>query len=488
MKSILNISLLIVILLLTSCNDFLDVNTDPNNPTEVSPSLVLPVGQNYTAQLIQNDRRVNSLGNMMMYNWSQSDGFSWYSDEFKYLVTSSFYRNIFNNSYTQPLKQYQVLEQLTSEYDYYKAIAKIMKAYHYQILVDLYGDIPYTEALLRKENATPVYDDAKTVYEDLIVQLTAAIELIDKAENQVAPGADDITFGGDMDMWKQFANTIKLRILVRQSSMAGREAYIKEQINAIIAEGSGFITEDVGVNPGFLQEEDKQNPIWQAYGSEVSGSPTMNNQATCATDYVITYLTNTNDPRIDFIYEEPETGHLGVPQGLLDYDTPVVDAYEPKKVSNIGPGILKSYDQSAIIFSLAESYFNQSEAALKGLMPGSAKDFYQQGIEASFAYLGATGAPAYYNQVKDLVSYDASTNKLQAIITQKWIALNGITAEQSWFDYSRTGYPAGLPISLLASTTNRPVRLFYTSDEISSNGANVPSQPNAFTEKIFWGK
>lgn len=488
MKSILNISLLIVILLLTSCNDFLDVNTDPNNPTEVSASLVLPVGQNYTAQLIQNDRRVNSLGNMMMYNWSQSDGFSWYSDEFKYLVTSSFYRDIFNNSYTQPLKQYQVLEQLTSEYDYYKAIAKIMKAYHYQILVDMYGDIPYTEALLRKENATPVYDDAKTIYEDLIVQLTAAIELIDKAENQVAPGADDITFGGDMDMWKQFANTVKLRILIRQSSMAGRDAYIKEQINAIIAEGSGFITSDVGVNPGFLQEEDKQNPIWQAYGSEVSGSPTMNNQATCATDYIITYLTNTNDPRIDFIYEEPEDGHLGVPQGLLDYDTPVVDAYEPKKVSNIGPGILKSYDQSAIIFSLAESYFNQSEAALKGLMPGSAKDFYQQGIEASFDYLGATGAPAYYNQVKDLVSYDASTNKLQAIITQKWIALNGITAEQSWFDYSRTGYPAGLPISLLASTTNRPVRLFYTSDEISSNGANVPSQPNAFTEKIFWGK
>jgi hypothetical protein len=488
MKSILNISLLIVILLLTSCNDFLDVNTDPNNPTEVSPSLVLPVGQNYTAQLIQNDRRVNSLGNMMMYNWSQSDGFSWYSDEFKYLVTSSFYRNIFNNSYTQPLKQYQVLEQLTSEYDYYKAIAKIMKAYHYQILVDMYGDIPYTEALLRKENATPVYDDAKTIYEDLIVQLTAAIELIDKAENQIAPGADDITFGGDMDMWKQFANTIKLRILVRQSSMAGRDTYIKEQINAIISEGSGFITSDVGVDPGFLQEENKQNPIWQAYGSEVSGSPTMNNQATCATDYVITYLTNTNDPRIDFIYEEPETGHLGVPQGLLDYDTPVLDAYEPKKVSNIGPGILKSYDQSAIIFSLAESYFNQAEAAFKGLMPGSAKDFYQQGIEASFDYLGATEAPAYYNQVKDLVSYDNSTNKLQAIITQKWIALNGITAEQSWFDYSRTGYPAGLPISLLASTTNRPVRLFYTSDEISSNGANVPSQPNAFTEKIFWGK
>ena len=68
-------------------------------------------------------------------------------------------------------------------------------------------------------------------------------------------------------------------------------------------------------------------------------------------------------PRIDYIYEKPATGHLGVPQGLLDYDTPVVDAYMPDKVSNIGPGILKSGDMDAIIFTLAESYFNQAEAA-----------------------------------------------------------------------------------------------------------------------------
>lgn len=491
MKSILKyFSMLMVILLSASCSDFLDVNEDPNNPTVVAPQLVLPVGQNYTAQLIQNDRRVNSLGNMMMYNWSQSDGFAWYSDEFKYIVTSSFYRNIFNNSYTQPLKQYQVLDQLGTEYDNYRAIAKIMKAYHYQILVDLYGDIPYSEALLRKENATPKYDDAKTIYEDLIVQLTAAITLINDATDAVKPGSDDIIFAGNMTKWKKFANTIKMRILVRQSSMAGRDAYIKEQIAAIVAEGSGFIAENVGVNPGYLQQADKQNPIWQAYGFEVSGSPTMNNQATCATDYVINYLSNTNDPRISYIYEKPATGHKGVPQGLLDYDTPVVDAFMPDVVSNIGPGILKSFSQSAIIFTLAESCFNQSEAVLKNLMTGDAKALYQQGIQASCAYLGvpAANTNTYINQAMNLVSWDASVNKLQAIITQKWIAVNGINAEQSWFDHSRTGYPSGLPVSLLASTANRPVRLFYTSDEISSNGANVPAQPNAFSEKIFWGK
>jgi len=162
----------------------------------------------------------------------------------------------------------------------------------------------------------------------------------------------------------------------------------------------------------------------------------------------------------------------------------------PELVSNIGPGILKSATMDAVIYTLAESYLNQAEARHKGLITtgDDAKTLYQKGIEASFAYLGASGASAYYSQIKNLVNWESSTNKLQAIITQKWIATNGITAEQSWFDYSRTGFPAGLPISQQASTSDRPVRLFYPAGEYSSNGENLPAQPNAFTEKIFWAK
>lgn len=483
-------SLLSVVVLMAACQDFLDVNEDPNNPVSVSPDLVLPTAQVYTANVMHNNRYLNNLGNMMMYNWSQSDGYAWYPDEFKYNVTSSFYQQIFNYSYSNTLKMYHVLDQLDSTYSYYRAIGKIMKAYHFQLLVDCYGNIPYSEALKRSGEATPKYDDAKTIYEDLVVQLTDAIRLINEGENAKVPGADDAIFGGDMSKWKKFANSVKLRILVRQSSMSGRETYLKEQFNIIASEGSGYITADVGVNPGYTNIENQQNPFWDTFGKDVSGTETMNNKATCATDYILTFLTGTNDPRIDRIYEKPSDGHLGVPQGLLDYDTPVVDAYVPEKVSNIGPGILKGANQNAIIYTLAESYFNQAEAHFRGLITtgDDAKTLYQKGIQASFDYLGATGAQAYYSQVKNLVGWDASANKLQAIITQKWIALNGLTAEQSWFDYNRTGFPAGLPISRLASTNDRPVRLFYPAGEYSSNGENVPAQPNAFTEKIFWGK
>jgi hypothetical protein len=491
MKNILKYAfLLLATVLMASCEDFLDVNDDPNNPVTVSPDLVLPTAQVYTANVLHQNRYFNNLGNMMMYNWSQSDGFAWYPDEFKYNVTSSFYQQLFNYSYSNTLKMYQILDQLESPYDNYKAIAKVMKAYHYQLLVDSYGDIPYSEALQRSQEATPIYDDAKSIYEDLILQLDTAIMLIKNAQVAVVPGADDAIFKGNMTNWVRFANTVKLRVLVRQSSMAGREGYLKAEFDKIAAEGSGFITSDVGVNPGYVQEENKQSPLWNTFGKDVAGTVTMNNNATCATDYILNFLTEMNDPRIDRLYEKPSTGHLGVPQGLLDYDTPVVDAFMPEKVSNIGPGILKGPNMPAIVYTLAESYLNQAEARQRGLITSGddAKTLYQKGIQASFTTLGAGDATQYYSQVKNLAGWDASSNKIQAIITQKWIAVNGMSAEQSWFDYSRTGFPAGLPISMQATTPNRPVRLFYPAGEYSSNGANVPTQPNAFTEKIFWGK
>jgi hypothetical protein len=487
-------SLLLVILLMGSCEEFLDVNEDPNNPVSVTPDLILPVGQVYTANIIHGNtgRRANCLGNMLMYNWSQSDGYSWYTDEFKYNVTSSFYQAIFNDSYSTALKQYQILDQMEdTKYDNYKAIAKVMKSYHFQLLVDLYGDVPYSEALQRSSEATPKYDDAQTIYEDLITQLDTAIMLINNAEvTAVVPGTDDTMFGGDMDEWKKFANSVKLRILIRQSSMSGRDAYIKTELDKIAAEGSGYITSDVGINPGYVKEQDKQNPMWNYFGYDASGTITMDNNATCASDFILQHLTTTTDPRIDRLYEKPAAGHLGVPQGLLDYDTPVVDKYIAANVSNIGPGILKGPDQDAVIYTLAECYFNLAEARQKGLITtgDDAKTLYEKGIQASFDYLEAEGAEAYYSQVKNLVSWNSSTNKLEAIITQKWIAVNGITAEQSWFDYNRTGYPSNLPISLESSKADRPVRIFYPAGEYSSNGENIPTQPDAFTDKIFWGK
>lgn len=478
----------LVIFFAVSCSDdYLDINTDPNNPAMVRPDLILPVAQRYSAYIQEDYNGQNKLGNYMMYNWSQSYGFAFITTEFYYTVSSSFYAQIFDYTYSKALKQYNALIEFEGEqYGYYHAISIIMKCYHIQLMIDAYGDVPYFEAFKRADNPTPAYDDSKTIYLDLISELTRAIQIINKLSGNsgvesVQPGGDDVMFGGDMDLWKTFANTVKLRILVRISDLEDQQNFIRNSFEEINSEGSGFMDQDVAVQLGYTNEQTKMNPKWELFGKDVQGYETAFNKSTCATQYVIDVLTTTSDPRIDYIYEEPDSGHLGVEQGITDDEELV-----PENVSNLGPGILRSPSQGSILYTLAECYFNQAEAALKGLMPGDAQSLYEKGIQASFDYLGAGNASAYYSQNLDLVSWEASSNKLEAIITQKWIATNSIDAIQSWFDYSRTGYPSNLPVSTLASTPDRPVRLHYPSSEATSNGANIPEQPDVFDEKIFW--
>ena len=115
------------------------------------------------------------------------------------------------------------------------------------------------------------------------------------------------------------------------------------------------------------------------------------------------------------------------------------------------------------------------------------------GVIASFELLGLEeeDATIYLAQSGANRGYPTSgsdAEKLEAIITQKWLGVLGLTAEQSWFDWSRTGYPKGLPISQEEPNLVRPVRLAYPASELSGNSLNVPSQPDPFTQKIFWAQ
>jgi len=478
--------LFLIPVMLTSCNDFLDVNVDPNNPTEVAPALILPVGQTYTATYITSSRYANHFGGMMMANWSESYGFSWYDEEFRYSVTTNFYGRLFDYPYSNALKQYHDFERLGDEYIRYKAVGNIMKAFHFQMLVDFYGDVPYTEALQRGGNATPKYDKAEDIYKDLIVKLDSSIAMLNRAETMdaVQDLDGDMMFGGDVMTWKKFANTLKLRIIVR----AGHTSVIDgaSEIAKIEAEGSGYIDGDVGVNPGYLDEEGKQSPFWASFGFQVpdgSGdlTPYMNQDATCASEYFVTILTG--DPRIDYILERPDGGqHKGVQQGVEQKTEDLGADF----VSNMGPGLLQSAKQDAIIMTLAESKFLRSEAALNGWSSDDATAMYEEGIAASFDYLGvdATDAATYIS--------NHPYSGLESIMMEKYKALAGITAEQTWMDYNRTGFPSDVPVSNFASTPDRPVRLMYPASETTSNGGNVPAQTatDCFGDanKIFWAK
>lgn len=487
-KNIRNISLAIAsFFMISSCSDYLDVNTDPNNPTNIQPELLLASSQNSGANRL--NVRMNQLGNLMVYNWSNNiEEFIAFQDEMQYIVNSTFYNDTWDNLYLTISNFNQIDKTTATGYENYRGIAKIMKAFYFQYLVDLYGDIPYTEALQRDLDLTPAYDDAEFVYDDLIVQLDVAIELIKNApETAINPGSNDIMLQGDMDEWIKFANTIKMRILIRQSGLASKQAYITQKFQDIVNEGSGFISEDVISNPGYLASTGKMNPFFETFGTTLTGSPTQSNRIVKATEYTIDYLESTNDTRIGKIYKEiPGGGFAGLNQGAPDLQGTIVVPY-----SGLGSGILKEFTQDANIMLAAESYFLQAEAVARGYLAGSTQDLYESGITASYETLGltATDASTYYSQPINLVGFTSSAgNEIEAIITQKWIALNSINGIESWIEYTRTGFPGGIPLSLIASRPQRPVRLLYPNSEYVANSQNVPNQTtdDAFTSTIFW--
>lgn len=509
-KTIIKNSILVIAAtaITASCSDdFFDVNDNPNDPSISTPMLTLTVAQQNFTYL--NATSMNYLGNFIVYNWSTPSNWSANQDLIRYNINNTFYSNIFETSYSVIFRDLTYVKNYVDEsgavdYSNYDVIVETLKGFQYQHLVDLYGDVPFIEANLRGDNTTPVYDDAETIYKATIDSLTNAATLaLNAPENAEDPASSDIFFGGDMTKWAQFANTIKLRMLVRLSN-TGQDSYITGQIASINANGAGYITSDVSANPGYSQNEDQQSPFYGYAGYNAAGEETDRHDFTVATDYLIGFLQEKNDPRIDLLFNTPAKSdtHKGAPQLIA---LPGV-GFTSNDLSKIGDGLLKSPDQDQPIMLLAEGLFLQAEAVTRGYMEGDAKDLYEMAIAASFIYLEVPPIVAdpeatppvlakstveqaedYYSQSVENVSWDASSNKIEAIITQKWIALNGVSGIESWIELTRTGYPANLPIPV-DSDGKRPVRLLYPSSEYSRNANNVPAQSasDAFTNAPFW--
>ncbi len=495
------IFMLSLAMLSVSCSDFLDVNENPNSPAISTPSLTLPVPLQSFAAL--NARTLTYLGNQLVVNWATPSNWSANAIYMRYDFSASDFTGAFQTPYISIFKDLTYVatyEDPTGAVDYtnYKAIAAIVKGFQYQLLVDLYGDVPYTEANLRGENTTPVYDDAETIYKAVIDELTNVVGMINNAPaNAEDPGDQDIIFKGHMDEWAAFANSIKLRMLVRLSN-TGQDAYITGQIASINANGAGYITESTTANPtfggegGYTSDSGKQSPFWDYYRQAVTGAESNRGDYTIASAHTINHLTSTNDPRLDRIYASSADNHDF--KGAVQSTTLPGTGFTSDELAKIGPGLLVSAGQDQIIMSLTEALFVQAEATARGYLPGgdaAAKTLYESAIEASFVQLGvvdaATEAATYYSQTLNNVGWDDSTDKIEAIITQKWVALNGTSSIESWIDLTRTGFPLGLPIPA-ESAGVRPVSLLYPSSEGSRNSNNVPSQTagDVFTNFPFW--
>lgn len=517
MKRFITCLFLGVVVFGTSCKKYLDINNNPNQATSATPQLILPQALTATAQ---NLNGFNSYGAQLVGYMANAGGFGGFGTSITYNFSSNDFSGRWTTTYDN-LEDYQAIidqSQGKPEYSYFNAVARIMRAHGFQLLVDAYNDVPYTDALKGQGNLTPKYTDAKAIYKDLSDQLDSAIATINSgatALGLVELGSSDVLFAGDMTKWKQLANTLKLRLHVRANGKV-------EFSNNTFSE-DGFLTTDALINPGFTRDVGRQNPKWDTWGFSYTGSDA--NKAWIPNTFVFSFYNGVklSDPyRGSAIYYQfPNTGtnRLGVesvdlpksPSGSYWYPSDERDG----ATAGGATGVLKGPDAGMPLITAAESYFLQAEAAVRGMIVDDAAALYNSGIEASFDYLyqlpdgtlagdPAADAAAYMeeNDVSPLVNFALATTpeqKIQAIITQKYIALNMVNSDEAWNEYRRTHYPvivnaAGATgTQTFASSVSEstrpdklPTRILYPTSEGSYNASNVPKGISPFSSTVFW--
>lgn len=487
-------------IVLTSCNDQLDINTDPDSltPADLALNVELPIaiagiagvqGSEWAiiggiwSQMFTQSAGSNQYKTIDDYSLSTSDRIS--TDGWRYAYDAlADIRNVKANA----------LEQ--ENWNYY-LVATVLESYTFQMLTDWYGDIPYSEAndpLIFQ----PVFDDAQTVYDGITTALNDALGRNLASSLGTPPSSDDLIFAGDMENWVKFANTLKLRIFLRQTE--ARPSVAQAGITSMLNSGAQFLDVDAAMT-GFTDAPNISNPFYETDRRQLN---TKLNIRASTTMY--SYLEVNSDERINTFYGS------GLPLNQGNFDTN--DDPTSFSVINLSP-------LSDIYFiSAAQSYFMQAEALERYSGGTGAKAAYDAGITAAF-----NKAPNFYdnslsedNQTwvfdapYDAAPYIASggvyeypsggfDDKLKAIITQKWIASFPDNGAEAFFEWHRTDIPevssvdqddlAYVPGEFAVSVggtlgTGFPQRLLYPNTE-SSRNANTPTVVPV-TTPIWWNE
>lgn len=493
---------------LASCKkSWLDVNTNPNALPSSTPDYVFTNG---LTRMTSGSGNLNSneLGSYWSGQWTQSSSYILSGTIFQYLYTNADF-NYWDGWY-DVLKDFDYAEQQAdaANQKYFKGPAKVMKAYIFQQIVDCYGNAPYSEALKGSEVLTPKFDDQKAIYEGLIKDLDDAIALIKANEFSGAGGGADVALRGNNTRWVQFANTLKLRILIRQSRITGRDAYIIAEINKAAAEADGFLSAggDVGINPGWVASAGKTNPMYDRWAYTPSGATQGLARFPRPTKFLFDNLIATNDTfrmkRLAYANGGENPNNAGfslLPEIVANYKgVPfgVSSGYTAPSTSYVGPAVFVKglYGKPYYIFTAAEAQFLLAEAkqryGAQVNLPKTAEEYYKAGVIESFRLTGTdlANATTLLTSGKDLADWTASPDKLKAIWMQKWIALTHFGGLEAWSEYRRTGFPVTPQSLSTPGSEKRPVRLFYPGTELGSNGENVLAQGpiDVFGTRLFW--
>jgi hypothetical protein len=471
------------------------------------------------------------MGAWMGY-WVHAGGWSgWYSEK-KYEITSSYLSNTdyFNAYYAGPLTDTKFIRKNSGTNVVYPAITDVIDAWYYSRMVDMYGDIPYTEANSADITLTPKYDSGDEIYADLISRLDNAIEAFDNAVNApdhatnaiyAIKGASDIVFNGDFQKWKLFANTMKLRLVMRMTNVKS-VAELKAMIDNTLSHG--FITANVTASPGYLQSSGKTNPIWNTFGKSFDNVKTNANTQYVLNKYFHDKLLALADPRLTKFFFAPPAAAGVLKSFVLGTDgdlvaqpnstqaanyswVPIAGDAAVTANANTGNGAL----DRQVLFLMSEAQFLLAEAQLRGvIITGNAGTTYASAVTTALTAAKVTAADQTAYLAQPNVAWDDAASaaaKLERLIDQKWISNYFLNHFESYNDYRRTNYPKAKGLGATAEMLSyypsgiirRQIpRLFpYPNEEFTLNTENVQQAVTKtgvqfttslypFDARVFW--
>lgn len=492
-----NLNKILIVLLVavfaSSCDDKLDINTNPNNPGTINAGLALTSAEAAIATVVGGE--FTNLGGFYAQYHTQAPSASQYENIDSYNLNITYASTPWTNLYAGALTDLQfVTTESAAAGDTASAlIAEALRAYTFQLLVDIFGDVPYTEALQGVSgNITPSATPGAEVYADLITKLDAAVAAYEANPTEAAVGSQDLIYGADMDSWVKFVNTLKLKMYIR---MAYTPQANPTAVNALIAEDN-FITTDAAFTT-FVNSLGKTNPFYGTYLSNAgTGLGDVNH---VASNTLHDFYTENNDPRLEAVYRASQTGtYTSIPQGTGNTYNNTAVAYARPNIGATTP---------VFFLSVVESHFLQAEALIRYAGGAGAKEEYDAGVAASFAtykqYFGlpASASATDFTAAGGAYEYVASANvetAVRQVIIQKWAALAYVNTVEAYIESTRTKFPEVVEegtqdyaignripsdISVFTGTTV-PSIIFYPDVEVNRN-PNI-TQHTSLTQNVWW--
>lgn len=488
--------LVIIILSTTSCQKYLDINNDPNSPSakNITASMLFPGIEMNIAASYGDYMRI--IGGYLSEQYSQDFGTSNYLDYSQFIVSASRSSGTYLQLYTRALNNLKnIREEAKANKDWGTYLAATtLRDFTFQVLVDAYGEVPYSEAL-DLGNLSPKYDDGQTIYDGIIAELDDALSKASASDQVPTNFLFGTTTAGK---WIQFANALKLKLLMRESDVKD----VHTELAKLITENN-FPTSDVAYTDCWTDETGKANPFYQEEYASYFGSTQINIVANLA---LVKTMQQSNDGRLSKFFEKNENGeYTGGVSGTNFTASNYKSGYFCRPVF--------TYNMPVNLITVSEIEFFKAEYYARYGSSSDAESHYKKAIEASFtsAGLSAGDAAVIYNTY---YPWD-NANYKKVIGIQKWVALSGTNNFEAWCEMRRLKYPefgtvtgaqifdvgSGVytPDLLVPGTLYTPIkyntklgagkilqRIKYAESSTSRN-SNAPANPSDATP-VFWAK